>query len=213
VAFVSRVVSGAIGSAIADRLTADGFVVVGTHRDGCRDWDIRHFGDCMSLVEYAKKQGPIYGLVNNAGVLDDEEFNDVSFDGFDEVMHTNVLAPIWMTEETVRDGAVNIVNISGMYGKTGAFGRKPVYAASKAALNNLTLSLARMLAPTVRVNAVLPGIIPTPIHINPPRHPEHGHSLLGRTGTPEDVANAVSWLMSEQSAYVTGSLMEVCGGR
>jgi NAD(P)-dependent dehydrogenase (short-subunit alcohol dehydrogenase family) len=202
-----------IGYAIQERLVDDGFSVVGTHRDGCRDWDVSFFADCKDLVRYAQGQGELFGLVNNAGTLDDEEFNNISEPGFDLVMKTNVLAPLWMTEEAVRAGCRNVVNISGLYGKTGAFGRKPVYAASKAALNNVTLSLARMLAPTVRVNAVLPGIIPTGIHDDPDRHPPHGHALLQRTGTPEDVANVVAWLMSDESSYVTGHLMEVCGGR
>jgi NAD(P)-dependent dehydrogenase (short-subunit alcohol dehydrogenase family) len=202
-----------IGYAIHERLVDDGFHVLGTHRDGCRDFDIRELSECMKIIHIAKDRGDLYGLVNNAGVLDTEDFDDISEAGFDLVMRTNVLAPLRMAEEAVRAGCRNIVNISGLYGKTGAYGRKPVYAASKAALNNVTLSLARMLAPTVRVNAVLPGIIPTGIHDDPDRHPPHGHALLQRTGTPEDVANVVAWLMSDESSYVTGHLMEVCGGR
>jgi NAD(P)-dependent dehydrogenase (short-subunit alcohol dehydrogenase family) len=202
-----------IGYAIHERLVDDGFHVVGTHRDGCRDWNVTNYADLEDLVRVATGRGELYGLVNNAGVLDEDEFHFTSKEDFNRVMHTNVLAPIWMAELAVEHGARNIVNVSGLYGKTGAFGRKPVYAASKAALNNVTLTLARMLAPTVRVNAVLPGIIPTGIHDDPDRHPPHGHALLQRTGTPEDVAEAVAWLMSDKSSYVTGQLLEVCGGR
>jgi NAD(P)-dependent dehydrogenase (short-subunit alcohol dehydrogenase family) len=206
---------GAIGRAIQSRLSSDGFTVIGTHANGSRDYDVNDLKEIENLIYHARipGNGLIYGLVNNAGVLDIDEFNDITEPGFDFVMRTNVLAPLRFSEEVVRFGCENIVNISGLYGKTGAYGRKPVYAASKAALNNLTLSLARMLAPDVRVNAVLPGIVPTPIHDDPPRHPPHGHALLQRTGTPEDVANAVAWLMSDESSYVTGHLMEVCGGR
>lgn len=204
---------GAIGSAIQRRLEADGFVVVGTHENGERVYDIRGVDEIEDLFLQVQTTGELYGLVNNAGILDRAEFGDLDNLDFMEVMETNVLVPLYMAEQAVRAGCKNIVNISGMYGKTGCFGRKPVYAASKAALNNVTLSLARMLAPDVRVNAVLPGIIPTAIHDDPARHPDHGHALLRRTGTPEDVANAVSWLMSDQSSYVTGHLLEVCGGR
>jgi NAD(P)-dependent dehydrogenase (short-subunit alcohol dehydrogenase family) len=204
-----------IGEAIVRRLEADGFIIYGTHIPGKgRFYDITNESELEKLVkDAARLHDGIYGLVNNAGILDRAEFGELDPLDAAEVFCTNVYVPLQLSEMAVARGCQNIVNISGMYGKTGAFGRKPVYAASKAALNNVTLSLARMLAPTVRVNAVLPGIIPTGIHDDPDRHPPHGHALLQRTGTPEDVAEAVAWLMSDKSSYVTGHLLEVCGGR
>ena len=115
-----------------------------------------------------------------------------------------------------RGGA--IVNVSSIAARLGAAGEYVDYAASKGALDTLTLGLAREVAAEgIRVNAVRPGLIHTGIHADggePGRVERIAPSLpMGRGGTPEEVAQAILWLLSSDASYATGTFIELGGGR
>lgn len=163
-------------------------------------------------------------LVNNAGIEFDLPLEKVSVDVFDQVLAVNLRAPLLLTQALAplfpeEGGAV--VNISSIHADH-AFPNAIPYACSKAGLVALTRNLALELAPRrIRVNAVCPGYIDTPMwdewlrSASDPeavgRETEALHPL-GRRGRPEDVASAVGYLASTQSAWVTGTCLVVDGG-
>lgn len=111
----------------------------------------------------------------------------------------------------------HIVNITSVAARTGSPGEYVAYAATKAALNTLTVGLARELAPhRIHVNAVSPGTIDTTIHARagqPDRAARVAERVpMKRPGHPDEIANAVAWLVSGEASYVTGSVIEVTGG-
>lgn len=115
-------------------------------------------------------------------------------------------------------GGGAIVNVSSAAARLGSPGEYVDYAASKGALDTLTLGLAKELgARGIRVNGVRPGVIHTEIHASggePGRADRVGPTApLGRSGQPEEVAGAVLWLLSEEASYTTGAILDVAGGR
>jgi NAD(P)-dependent dehydrogenase (short-subunit alcohol dehydrogenase family) len=111
-----------------------------------------------------------------------------------------------------------IVNVSSIASKLGGSGEYVDYAASKGAIDTFTIGLAKELGPDgIRVNAVRPGIIRTEIHNvsgDPARVERIGNTApLGRPGEPEEIAQAILWLASEDASYTTGAILDVAGGR
>ncbi len=170
--------------------------------------------------------GPPTALVNNAGILDlQARVEEIGAERLRRVLETNVVGPFLCAAEAVRrmsrrhggSGGV-IVNVSSRAAVLGSPGEYVDYAMSKGALDTLTVGLAKEVAAEgIRVNAVRPGIIDTAIHASggePGRAARLGPSLpLGRAGTPEEVAEAIVWLLSEASSFVTGAFIDVSGGR
>ena len=168
--------------------------------------------------------GALSALVNNAGISGPRsKLIDLNISEIKHIFEVNLLGYFYCAKEAIKrmsrssggqGGA--IVNISSQAAKFGGNGLTP-YAASKAAINNFTLSLSREVAlEGIRVNAVSPGIIETD------QHDFSNESVLnnkkkeipvGRLGTPQEVANAILWLLSDKAAYVTGALLPVTGGR
>jgi len=208
-----------IGAAISERLFHEGHKVTGTHIwrlfDTERKFDLSEADDIDFLLDDVKHVlGGIDVLVNCAGVLDEEPLGKLTAGGIERVFRVNVVAPLLLAQGAVGLGAKCIINIGSMYGITGAYGVKPTYAASKAALHNITLSLARSLGPSgVRVVGIAPGIIPTGIHDSKGGLGKHGtgHSCIGRMGTPDEVARLV--MHSIENEYLTGTILEISGGR
>ena len=172
------------------------------------------------------QMAPLGGLVNNAGVVDVAARVD-EMDGarIQRMFAVNVFSAFWCAREAVRRlstrhggaGGV-IVNLSSAAARLGSPGQYVDYAAAKAAIDTFTLGLAREVAAEgVRVNAVRPGIIETDIHASggqPGRAAQLGVQVpMQRPGTAEEVAQAVLWLLSDESSYTTGSIVDVTGGR
>ena len=173
-----------------------------------------------------KRLGRIDALVNNAGILETQARLD-AMDGarMQRVLATNVIGSMLCAREAVRrmstarggtGGA--IVNLSSVAARLGAPNEYLDYATSKGAIDTMTVGLAKEVAAEgIRVNAVRPGIIYTDIHASggePGRVDRlKGTVPLGRGGTPEEVAQAILWLLSDAAAYVTGTIIDVTGGR
>src|SRR5215207_9727519 len=172
------------------------------------------------------KFGRLCALVNNAGVVDIQaRVEGMSLQRLERMFRINVIGSFLCAREAVRrmstrhggSGGV-IVNLSSAAARLGSPGQYVDYAASKGAIDSFTIGLAKEVAEEgIRVNAVRPGLIDTEIHASgglPNRIMEFPSSIpMGRGGTPEEVAAAIVWLLSEEASYVTGSLLEVSGGR
>ena len=169
--------------------------------------------------------GPIKALVNNAGITGGfARVEDVTADAIERTLAVNVTGAILCAREAVRrmstkqggTGGV-IVNISSRATSTGAPGEWVHYAASKGAIESFTIGLAREVAlEGIRVNAVSPGLIETDIHASgaPGRLERLMPTVpMCRAGLPDEVAEAVLWLLSPASSYTTGAILQVSGGR
>ncbi|HEY6051258.1 MAG TPA: 3-oxoacyl-ACP reductase FabG, partial [Thermoanaerobaculia bacterium] len=163
--------------------------------------------------------GPVDVLVNNAGVTDDNLLLRMSKESWDRVIATNLTGAFLLTQAVIRSmikkrygRIVNVTSVVGMMGNPG----QANYAASKAGLIGFTKSVARELASrNVTCNAVAPGFIATSMTEKMTEEAKTALSSqipLGRLGSPADVAAAVSYLASEDAAYVTGHVLNVSGG-
>jgi 3-oxoacyl-[acyl-carrier protein] reductase len=163
--------------------------------------------------------GPITILVNNAGITRDKSFVKMTKNMWDEVMRVNLDGVFYTTQLVLNDmlgtGWGRIINISSIVGQTGNFGQTN-YAATKGAVISFTESLARELARKgVTVNAVAPGFIETDMVSGMPEaalSQVKAMTPMGRLGKPEEIANAVVFLASPKSSYVTGQVLAVNGG-
>ncbi|MGZ4653477.1 SDR family oxidoreductase [Oryzihumus sp.] len=185
--------------------------------------DVSGEADVMRLFTTIDQQlGRVTALVNNAGTLSQQSRLD-AMDGarLHRVFGLNVTGAFLCAREAVRrmstlhGGAGGaIVNVSSGASRYGSPGEYIDYAASKAAIDAMTIGLAREVAGEgIRVVGVSPGLIDTGIHA-PGRLDRLGHTPpLGRPGTPAEVADAIAWLVSDEASYVTGSTLDISGGR
>jgi len=170
--------------------------------------------------------GPISGLVNNAGVvMPASKVIDMETERLRRIFEINVFGAFIVAREGARRMAKSkggaggsIVNLSSVAARLGGPNEFADYAASKGAIDSMTLGLARELGPEgIRVNAVCPGLIDTEIHAGaglPDRAVRLGPGVpLGRAGTAEEVAQSIIWLLGDESSYVSGALIDVSGGR
>jgi NAD(P)-dependent dehydrogenase (short-subunit alcohol dehydrogenase family) len=170
--------------------------------------------------------GPLAGLVNNAGVVDlQARVDQMSVARLERMLRINVIGSFVCAREAVRRMSTKhggrggvIVNLSSAAARLGSPGQYVDYAASKGAVESFTIGLAREVADEgIRVNAVRPGLIETDIHASgglPDRATELAPTVpMKRTGSAEEVANAIVWLLSDEASYATGSFIDVTGGR
>jgi NAD(P)-dependent dehydrogenase (short-subunit alcohol dehydrogenase family) len=189
--------------------------------------DVGNETDILRLfAETDRVFGPLTGLVNNAGVIGGQKrrIDAITFANVMEVMRVNVAGPLLCAREAVkrmstRNGGKGgaIVNVSSLGALTGSPHAFIDYAASKGALDSMTIGLAaETVGSGIRVNAVRPGLIDTDIHDEagiPDRIKRFGPTMpIGRAGTPDEVAEAIVWLLSGKASYVTGDFINVTGG-
>ena len=189
--------------------------------------DVSNEEEIISLFTRVDEElGPITALVNNAGTVGlKSRVDEMSESRILHTLSTNVLGPILCSRYAVlrmspRYGGQggNIVNVSSGAARLGSPNEYVDYAASKGALDTFTLGLSKELAGEgIRVNAVRPGLIFTEFHAlsgDPGRVSKLESSIpMGRGGRPEEVAEAIIWLLSDKASYATGTFIDLCGGR
>jgi len=189
--------------------------------------DVAHEDVVIGLFDATEAAfGTIDGVVNNAGIISAHmKFADHTVERWQKIMDVNVTGAMLVARETARrlssargGKGGTLVNLSSVASKLGGAGEYVDYAASKGAVDALTLGLAKELANEgVRVNAVRPGLIDTDIHADggwAERAKELGKTVpIGREGSADEVAEAIVWLLSDASSYVVGANIEVTGGR
>jgi NAD(P)-dependent dehydrogenase (short-subunit alcohol dehydrogenase family) len=170
--------------------------------------------------------GTLSVLINNAGILEKQmRLEDIDAGRLERVLATNVTGAFLCAREAVKRMSTRhggkggaIVNVSSAASRLGSPGEYVDYAASKGAIDTMTIGLSKEVAGEgIRVNAVRPGIIETDIHASggePGRVARIGPTLpMGRGGTAEEIAEAIVWLASDKASYVTGTFIEASGGR
>ena len=189
--------------------------------------DVGSEADVSRLFETCDRElGPVGALLNNAGVVAPASRVDaMDADRITHLLRINVLGSFLAAREAVRRMSTRhggaggvIVNVSSAAARLGSPGEYVDYAASKAAVDTLTLGLALEVADEgIRVAGVRPGLIDTDIHDSQGavgRLARLAPSVpMKRAGTPEEVARAALWLMSDEASYVTGTVLDVAGGR
>jgi len=189
--------------------------------------DISQEEEVMELFRTVDERlGKISALVNNAGILEKKmRIEDMDAARLNRVFLTNITGSFLCAREAVKRMSTKnggnggaIVNVSSAAARLGSAGEYVDYAASKGAIDTFTRGLAQEVAEEgIRVNAVRPGVIDTDIHASggePGRVERIKASIpLKRGGRPEEVARAIMWLLSSESSYTTGALLEVSGGR
>ena len=225
-----------IGAACAKRFAKEGYNVVVNYNSSENEAkalekeytnvvalkaDVAKEEEAKALVEEAVKRfNKIDVLVNNAGVaLESKLFTDTSRDDWNKIFNINVFGMFNVTKAAVphmvheKSGA--IINISSIWGVTGA-SCEVVYSASKGAVNSFTKALSKELAPSnIRVNAIAPGVIDTKMNAflsNDEKKALEEEIPLGRFGNPSEIASAVYFLASEDSSYITGQIITADGG-
>ena len=178
--------------------------------------DVSSSDDVESLYD---KAGAVDTLVINAGVASYSLLQDVSEDEYDRVMDTNVKGAFLVIKKFLPDMISqkrgNIIIISSMWGQTGG-SCEVVYSASKAALIGMTKALAKEVGPSgIRVNCVAPGVVETDMVASLGREPLDSlasETPLCKNASPRDIANAVYYLASGESSFITGQVLSVNGG-
>jgi NAD(P)-dependent dehydrogenase (short-subunit alcohol dehydrogenase family) len=164
--------------------------------------------------------GPVTGVINNAGILDQPAtFERIELDRWLRTMTVNATGAFLVAREAVRRMQAagrggSIVNMSSMAAPLGAANEFVDYAASKGAVESMTLGLAREVAANgIRVNAIRPGLIDTDMQAADRISRLVGSVPMRRVGTADEVAEAALWLLGDKASYVTGAILPVSGGR
>jgi 3-oxoacyl-[acyl-carrier protein] reductase len=239
VSFITGSTRG-IGWATAREFARHGAIVVLNHRgsaatldDRCRELEAEFHGTAVGLVadvtdasavkncyaEIFRRFKRLDVLVNNAGILQDALLGMITIEAMHVVINTNVLGSLVHLQEAsrlmTRNRRGSIINVSSIIGRFGNEGQT-VYAASKAAVIGMTMAAAKELAPkNIRVNAVAPGFIDTAMtrQLAPEKFQQRMAGIrMGRIGTAEEVSQAIVFLASDMSSYVTGQVLGVDGG-
>ncbi|WP_455959529.1 SDR family NAD(P)-dependent oxidoreductase [Methylorubrum aminovorans] len=228
--------SGGIGRAIAQHLAAAGAEIVvhyGSGHDRAEE-TVRLVttaggkarsvqADLSKTSDIEKLAGECAGgldiLVNNAGIARGYTIDHTSEEDFDSVFSTNVKGIFFLTKAILPrlNSGASIVNISSMV-SIAAYPAYLAYGMSKSAVNSFTRSLAAELGPRgIRVNAIAPGATDTEFVSSVRDNPEimagiNAATALGRMGTPDEIARAVTWVASPEGGWITGQVIQVSGG-
>ncbi|HLS87651.1 MAG TPA: SDR family oxidoreductase [Burkholderiales bacterium] len=189
--------------------------------------DVSVEADVLRLFDETERSlGRLDVLVNNAGIVDrGMRVEAMSAERLQRMFAINITGSFLCAREAVKRMSTRhggkggaIVNVSSIAARLGGAGEYVDYAASKGAIDTLTVGLAKEVGPDgIRVNAVRPGVIRTDIHLasgDPARVERIGATApLGRPGEPEEIARTILWLASDEASYLTGALVDVTGGR
>jgi 3-oxoacyl-[acyl-carrier protein] reductase len=176
----------------------------------------------QSVEQAATHFGRLDIVVNNAGdPLQRSALADCPTELWRRAFQVNVDSAFFVTRRAIpyllESGRGAIINVLSLSVQTGGAGGAGPYAAAKGALEVMTRTLAKELAPTVRVNAVMPGVIETPHHerfSSPERMEEYRRQTpLGRNGTADEVGQAIRFLASDEAGFITGAILDINGGR
>jgi NAD(P)-dependent dehydrogenase (short-subunit alcohol dehydrogenase family) len=208
-------------TAVVQRILRAGGTAIAVAADVAEEADVTRL---FSTVD--RELGPITALVNNAGILEPQKRVDaMDAARIRRVFATNVTGTLLCAREAILRMSTSrgghggaIVNVSSMASRIGSPGEYVDYAASKGAVDTLTIGLAQEVAQEgIRVNAVRPGIIYTDIHASggEPGRVDRVKAVvpMRRGGQPDEVARAILWLLSSEASYVTGTFIDVSGGR
>ncbi len=221
-------VSSGIGTAICEKLIHEGYTVYGTFNTGEEKAETlkSKYKDQLNIfqADFSKRSQTLslisklsnvkfVAIVNNAGMIEFEDFEDFDYDIWDKTLEVNLTAPLLfaqkLAENISKGGAV--VNIASTDGATGSFSSM-AYSASKAALINLTKSLGNNLGlKGIRVIAVAPGWVDTGMSTEE-SYEAASLTPLGRNGTPEEVAEFVAFLITEKASFINGACLVIDGG-
>ncbi|HEY3461312.1 MAG TPA: SDR family oxidoreductase [Casimicrobiaceae bacterium] len=206
---------------IVEHIVAEGGRALAVRADVADERDVIAMFDLVDA-----RLGVPTALVNNAGVLDvQKRVDDMDAARIARVLAVNVVGAFVCAREAVRRMSTRrggrggaIVNVSSAASRLGSAGEYVDYAASKGAVDSLTIGLSREVAAEgIRVNAVRPAFIHTDIHASggePGRIDRIKDSIpMRRGGQPEEVANAILWLLSDEASYVTGTFVDLAGGK
>jgi NAD(P)-dependent dehydrogenase (short-subunit alcohol dehydrogenase family) len=191
--------------------------------------DMTKEADIVALFETVDRAlGKVTHLVNNAGIIGERSsVRDITATAIDDMLRTNVTGPFLCTREAAKRMSTEaggkggaIVNIGSIAARLGGFPGFAGYAASKAAIDGLTIALAKELGPQgIRVNTVRPGLTGTDM-LDIPTTPDALAALVkasvpygGRVAQPEEIATLVLWLLSDEASYVSGAIYDVSAGR
>lgn len=207
--------------AVADAINADGGRALAVQADVSCEPEVEALFNTVDEC-----LGSVTALVNNAGILERQaRVDDIRADRLHRVLATNVVGSFLCAREAVRRMSVRhggqggaIVNVSSAASRLGSPGEYVDYAASKGAVDTLTIGLSREVAGEgIRVNAVRPGFIYTEMHASggePDRVDRIKTSLpMARGGHPQEVAHAIMWLLSDEASYTTGTFIDLAGGK
>lgn len=211
----------AAAASVVSQIVAEGGEAFAIQADMAREADILAMFDAVDT-----RWGRLDGLVNNAGIVDESaRVDEMSAERISRMFAINVTGVFLCAREAVRrmstrhggDGGA-IVNLTSAAARIGAANQYVDYAASKGAIDTLTIGLAREVATEgIRVNAVRPGIIDTEIHASggePERVAQMREQVpMQRGGSADEVAQAIVYLLSEDASYSTGATLDVTGGR
>ena len=187
---------------------------------GC-EVDVACEASCLQALQRAETElDGIDGIVNSAGITDNSGIEDLAVDRWAQVINVNLTGAFVMCKSAIaalrRAGGGTIVNISSGIGLRPFLKGQIAYASSKGGLLALTKALAVELAPDVRVNVVCPGLVDTPMSnagALKPGDPRVRHYPLNRVGQAHEIADAILFLTSAESSFVTGTSLVVDGGR
>ena len=206
---------------IVKQIQEAGGTAIAVAADVSKEEEVRRL---FSIVD--EKLGSITALVNNAGIVGRQsKVADMDAERIQQIFATNVLGSFLCAKEAVKRMALSnggsggsIVNISSKAASHGGAGEYVDYAASKGAIDTFTYGLAKEVAADgIRVNAIRPGIIYTDLHAKggEPGRVDRMKDLIPmkRGGYPEEVADCIMWLVSDKASYVTGTIVDVTGGR
>jgi len=189
--------------------------------------DVSVEADVLSMFETVDREfGSLDAFVNNAGIVDEtSQVADMTIERLQRMIGVNLTGAILCAREAVRRMSTkrggnggSIVNVSSVAATLGGAGQYVDYAATKGAIDTLTIGLAREVAvENIRVNGVRPGIIDTEIHASggqPDRAAQLSHLVpVKRPGTAQEVAEAILYLLSDKASYIMGATLDVTGGR